>query len=90
MLQHLWTEDYNFGNDRYRVQLALGLQILMYSASRPGAIVESYCHRGTNELPLYQDFRVGLIVLEGEKKAKVVFDLTIHYMKGTRSSEEYS
>src|SRR6266496_815800 len=45
---------YTFIYERYRIQLALFMQIMAYTASRPGAIIESTCRRHSNEALRYQ------------------------------------
>jgi len=53
-LQYLWCRDQHlYECERYRVQFALVLQILVYSCSRPGAVVELSCHKGSNEVLTY-------------------------------------
>ena len=50
LLRHLWTEDdFRYGCERYRVQLALMLHIMTGTGSRPGALVESSAYKNTNE-----------------------------------------
>ena len=36
-------------HERYRVQTTLLCQIMAYTSTRPGALIESSCYRGTNE-----------------------------------------
>src|SRR2546423_967626 len=55
ILEQLWCHDsYTFIHERYRIQLALFVQILAYSASRPGAVVECSKYPNSNEALLYE------------------------------------
>jgi len=55
LLQYLWCRDTHvYPNERYRVQTALILLLSSYAGLRPGSVMESVCHRGTNELPKYK------------------------------------
>jgi hypothetical protein len=52
--QLLCHDSYTFTHERYRIQLALFVQILAYSASRPGAVVECSHYSNSNEALLYK------------------------------------
>lgn len=55
VLEYLWCRDtYLYQDERYRVQLSFLLQVLLFSGCRPGAVIESNCHSGSNEVPLYK------------------------------------
>lgn len=55
ILQYLWCKDDQiYISERFRVQLAFILQILLYGAGRPGALVESGCHYNSNEVIAYK------------------------------------
>jgi hypothetical protein len=55
LLEWHWRHDDKvYLHDRYRVQLALILQLLSYTANRPGALIESSCYKGTNEALKYK------------------------------------
>ncbi len=64
MLHYLFVcDEHEFPDDRIRVQLAFTWLIQAYSGCRPGSIVESTQHRGTNDGLLYQD-----VLLQAERK----------------------
>lgn len=55
MIRFIWTEDpHIYLHERTRIQLVLFLQILAYSAARPGAIVESSCYRKSRQALTYK------------------------------------
>ena len=87
LLEYLWCRDsYIYRDERYRVQLAFLMQILVYSGCRPGAVTESNCHRGSNEVPLYKDFELSL-VKNTKGTVVMLLTMTMRYMKGGRNKE---
>jgi hypothetical protein len=55
MINYLWTEDEHFFHDeRTRIQLALYFLMLVFCASRPGAIVVSDSYRNSNVCMTYR------------------------------------
>jgi hypothetical protein len=50
LLRYLWAEDQHiFKQEHFRVQLALYLLILSYTAARPGTLVVSDAYRNSDE-----------------------------------------
>ncbi|KAL3421818.1 hypothetical protein PVAG01_05974 [Phlyctema vagabunda] len=61
LLYFLWAEDeHKFTHMRGRVQLAFYLLLLVYTASRPGAVVVSDAYRNTNQALKYKVGNFGL------------------------------
>lgn len=61
LLEYLFCQDrHRYPHLRYRVQLALNLQILVYSAARPGTINVSSGYRGSNQALLYKVYYIFL------------------------------
>jgi len=55
LLTYLWYYDkHEFRHPRVRTQLGFILQLIIYTGSRPGAIVESSAYRGSNEAMCYK------------------------------------
>jgi len=90
VLHYHWALDTaTFPHERQRVQLALLLLMIAYTASRPGALVESGCLRGSNEVLYYKDIR--LLVIENPKEPGhnlLVMEVTLLFMKGERGKSK--
>ena len=48
-------------HERYRVQTTLLCQIMAYTSTRPGALINSSGYRGTNESLLWKNIKLKLI-----------------------------
>ncbi|KAH6719619.1 hypothetical protein BKA61DRAFT_707367 [Leptodontidium sp. MPI-SDFR-AT-0119] len=81
LLRHMWNEkEYTFNNERYRVQLALFMKLLVYSTSRPGAIAISDGYRGTNESMTYGDMKVQLLRdITGDETSRPEIMITVRF-----------
>ncbi|RAL60102.1 hypothetical protein DID88_000727 [Monilinia fructigena] len=61
ILGYLWMNDpLNFLYERARVQIALLILILVYTASRPGALIESHAYYMTGQSMRYKDIKFTL------------------------------
>ncbi|KAI9765002.1 MAG: hypothetical protein M1840_007924 [Geoglossum simile] len=61
-LRHHWAYDQElYSTERQRVQMSLMLLLCAYTGSRPGAIIESGCARGSNRALRYRDVELMLI-----------------------------
>ncbi|KAF7880459.1 uncharacterized protein EAF02_007305 [Botrytis sinoallii] len=61
ILGYLWMNDpLNFLYERARVQIALLILILVYTASRPGAVIESHAYYMTGQSMRYKDIKFTL------------------------------
>ncbi|KAF5877807.1 uncharacterized protein Bfra_002177 [Botrytis fragariae] len=61
ILGYLWMNDpLNFLYERARVQIALLILILVYTASRPGALIESHAYYMTGQSMRYKDIKFSL------------------------------
>ena len=56
LLHYHWCQDADATgvHGRYRVQTAFLMQLIAYTSSRPGAIIESYCYKGLNQVLKYK------------------------------------
>ena len=56
LLHYHWCQDTDSTgvHGRYRVQTAFLTQLITYTSSRPGAIIESYCYKGLNQVLKYK------------------------------------
>ncbi|KAF8434041.1 hypothetical protein BGX38DRAFT_1333611 [Terfezia claveryi] len=89
MIRFLWMEaPIVYAANRYRVQLALFLLLASFTASRPGAIVESSNHRSSNESLEYGETK--LLLEEDEETGTLGWVLLVyfHKRKNRRGNEE--
>ena len=55
LLHYHWCQDADAAvHGRYRVQAALLIQLIAYTSSRPGAIIESNCYKGLSQVLKYK------------------------------------
>ncbi len=52
-------------HERLRIQTIFAIQVMAYTAARPGSIMEPYYHCGTNDGLLYKDVEVMLVRVDG-------------------------
>ncbi len=90
VLQYHWAFDTEtFPHERQRVQLSLLLLMAAYTATRPGALVESGCARGSNRAICYKD--IDLLILSipnpGERDVLIMEATLIHRKGGQEGSK---
>jgi hypothetical protein len=78
----LWARDTEMMHPRMRLQMSCLMLIMAYHGCRPGAIVESSCHGGSNEGVYYKDLTIKYILSEGSPR--MVVDVRYRYQKGSR------
>ncbi|KAK6495730.1 hypothetical protein TWF481_002777 [Arthrobotrys musiformis] len=89
LLNYHWALDTSIlRHERYRIQLPLILMIMAFTASRPGALVESNCRRGTNESLKYKDVSLQILPCDDERKIIIIMELTSWIMKGRGRKQE--
>jgi hypothetical protein len=92
LLHYHWCFDTaTVPHERYRVQFPLLLLMTAYTSSRPGALIESSCVRGSNDALCYGD--VALRVLpnpEEPERHMLVMEVTLRFMKGKRNKSQPS
>jgi len=90
ILHNHWAFDAGtFPHERQRVQLSLLLLMMAYTSSRPGAIVESGCAKGSNEALCYKDVKILVIPApDGAYRDKLVMTVSLRYMKGCRGGSK--
>lgn len=86
LLMHLWTQDTHiYPVERQRVQQNFITLLVAPTTVRPGAIVESGCHRGTNETLLYRDMVLRLVRdPENPSQTVLLMQVTVKLWKGAR------
>ncbi|PGH23708.1 hypothetical protein AJ80_02314 [Polytolypa hystricis UAMH7299] len=73
-------------HERYTVQLPLLMLMTAYTSSRPGALIESGCARGSNDALRYRDVVLRVIPNPDEPHRHVlVMEVTLMFMKGKRN-----
>ncbi|KAJ6258013.1 hypothetical protein Dda_6925 [Drechslerella dactyloides] len=89
LLHYHWCLDTSvFRHERYRVQLALLMMLMAFTASRPGALIESHCRRGSNESLKYKDVALRLIRCEEDSNFIIVMEIASWIMKGKGRTQE--
>jgi hypothetical protein len=90
VLQYHWAFDREaFPHERQRVQLSLLLLMAAYTATRPGALVESGCARGSNRAICYKD--INLLILSNPNPGErdlLVMEVTLVYRKGDQDGSK--
>lgn len=87
VLRHLWAYDTEqYTAERERVQMAFMLQLAGFTASRPGAIIESSCARGSNRALRYRHCELKLVdnpnPASNGRKYLWVLHIDLVYLKG--------
>jgi hypothetical protein len=78
-------------HERYRVQLPLLLLMTAYTSSRPGALIESSCVRGSNDTLRFRDVVLRVLPNPEEPENHVlVMEMTLLFMKGKRNKSKPS
>lgn len=55
LLHYHWCQDVESAcHGRYRIQVALLMQLIAYTSSRPGAILEANCYKGLSQVLKYK------------------------------------
>ncbi|EDN08847.1 hypothetical protein I7I51_00505 [Histoplasma capsulatum] len=76
-------------HERYTVQLPLLMLMTAYTSSRPGALTESGCVRGSNDALRYRDVVLRVIPNPEELERHVlVMEVTLMFMKGKRNKSQ--
>jgi hypothetical protein len=86
LVHFLWALDIKEMHPRMRLQLSCLLLIFLFQGIRPGAIVESSSHPGTNEGVLYKDLIFRYVFSEGRPRMTV--DIIYRNQKGSRGIEQ--
>ena len=73
-------------HERYRVQTTLLCQIMAYTSTWPGALIESSCYRGTNESLRWKNVKLKLI--KSSPSDVFVLELETTMIKGKRKMVE--
>lgn len=84
LLRYHWTLDTEtFPQERQRVGLSLLPLMIIYTSSRPCALIESGCARGSNKALCYRDVRLTIIRNPDEgHRNLLIMEATCLYMKG--------
>ncbi|TPX19903.1 hypothetical protein DIZ76_017697 [Coccidioides immitis] len=90
ILHYHWCLDTSpVPHERYTVQLLLLMLMTAYTSSRPGALIESGCARGSNDALRYRDVVLRVIPNpEQPDRHVLVMEVTLMYMKGKRNKSQ--
>ncbi|OJD25540.1 hypothetical protein ACJ73_03093 [Blastomyces percursus] len=90
VLHYHWCLDTSaVPHERYTVQLPLLMLMTAYTSSRPGALIESGCVRGSNDALRYRDVVLRVIPNPEEPERHVlVMEVTLMFMKGKRNKSQ--
>ncbi|KAF8534000.1 hypothetical protein BDD12DRAFT_897299 [Trichophaea hybrida] len=62
LLHYHWNQDVDSScHGRYRIQVAFLMQLIAYTSSRPGSIIESHCYKGLKQVLKYKDMNLSLL-----------------------------
>jgi len=87
ILRYLWIHDeYEYPHPRMRLQLAFSILVMHFVGLRPGELVESTAHQGSNEGLLWKDVDI-MMIPNREGAPLFVAQLRIRNRKGRRDSE---
>ncbi len=70
---HLTCDEAPIAHERLQIQAIFAMQVMAYTAVRPGSIMEPYYHLGTNNGLLYKDVEVTLVRLDGSLKIMQIY-----------------
>ena len=88
LTKFLWVDDkHKYDHERYRIQLCLFIQLLAYTASRPGAIIESDAYRNSNMALKYKDFKLWFLRPRDGGPPRLSLTIRFSYMKGCREED---
>lgn len=88
ILSYLWMNDpVNFLYERARIQIALLVLILVYTAARPGAIIESHAYYMTGQAMLYKDIKFTLLQNPDGGRPLMSLLLTFNLRKNERGDD---
>ncbi|TKA23571.1 hypothetical protein B0A54_17771 [Friedmanniomyces endolithicus] len=88
ILRYLWVHDeFDYQHPRMRVQLTLAVYVLHYLGLRPGELVESSAHTGSNQGLWYKDLTV-FAYPDTAGRARSVVQPTIRNRKNRRDRED--
>lgn len=90
ILHYHWASDTDtYPIERQRVQQAFLMLLLVYTASRPGAIIESSSYAGTNEALRYGNIRIRVVPDGlGRYKNVILMEVMLDLYKGRRETGE--
>ncbi|KAI7489735.1 hypothetical protein KC357_g2124 [Hortaea werneckii] len=88
VLHYLWAlDEYEYSHPRMRIQTSLAILVLYYLGLRPGELVESSAHNGSNEGIWYGDLDIRMKAnAEGQREFTV--QLLVRNRKGRRGRED--
>lgn len=86
ILRYHWCLDTaTVPHERYTVQMPLLILMTAFTASRPGALVESSCARGSNEALRYRDVVLRVLANPNSNDRILAMEVSLHFMKGRRN-----
>ena len=90
ILRYHWCFDTaSVPHERYTVQLPLLILMTAFTASRPGALVESGCAHGSNEALRYRDVVLRVLPNPGNSNDRILaMEVSLHFMKGRRNKSK--
>lgn len=89
VLQHHWAYDQEtYATERQRVQMSLLLLLSAFTSSRPGAILESGCAKGSNQALQYCDVELMLVPnpISGRRDLWIMKVTFVFLKRGYKSS----
>jgi Protein of unknown function (DUF3435) len=88
ILRYHWYLD-TASHERYTVQIPFLILMTAFTASRPGALVESTCARGSNEALRYRDIVLRILLSPSNANNRIsAMEVSLHFMKGRRNKSK--
>jgi hypothetical protein len=87
ILRYHWCLDTaSVPHERYTVQMPLLIFMTAFTASRPGALVESSCARGSNEALRYRNMVLRVLANPNNSNDRILaIEVSLHVIKGRRN-----
>ncbi|RPA90956.1 hypothetical protein L873DRAFT_360229 [Choiromyces venosus 120613-1] len=73
---------------RNRIQLPFLMQLIAYTSTRPGSIIEANCYKGRAQVLKYKDMSLSLLRNHLEGGNILVLEVTTTFLKGKRNKRE--
>ncbi|OJD09861.1 hypothetical protein ACJ73_10049 [Blastomyces percursus] len=86
---HWYLDTASVTHERYTVQNPLLMLFIAYTSTRPGALIESGCLRGSNDALCYKDIVLRVIPNPDQPDRHVlVMEVSLMFMKGKRNKSQ--
>ncbi|KAH8145064.1 uncharacterized protein LAJ45_10975 [Morchella importuna] len=89
LLYYHWCRDVQSTcHGRYKIQVAFLMQLIAYTSSRPGSIIEANAYKGLSQVLKYKDMGLSLLRNGEHGGVILVLEVTTTFLKGKRNKRE--